>query len=306
MKSKTIILSSPNTNGRAILTLFEEDELLKSKIRLYNTTKLNRFCKLGIYHNKNVFSANLLEKDGVYLSSMVGEFDLEKDFYCAIINTENNNDVVLSGGTYSGCFFNEENVFENKLRTIEKENPNTSLYNYEEEKIEENLINNSCEEDFEKCKNCKYKEWFYAQQKENSFDEKPFNEETFYQEKTQTNEFEKKEVETQYQQFNTPSLISHFKTIFDSYPEDKSLTNLIPNGKFVKINENNSNYSIGAIFENDEMKYICYATLCNYNSPIPSEIGEHYQWLPLDKEDPMSEGYYIVFQDAKDLKIVEL
>ncbi|MBQ9795510.1 MAG: hypothetical protein IJW36_00925, partial [Clostridia bacterium] len=78
------------------------------------------------------------------------------------------------------------------------------------------------------------------------------------------------------------------------------------NGKFVKIEENNEQFSIGAIYEQDEMKYICYAVLKDYNTPAPQELGEHYQWLPLDKEDPLSEGYYIVFQDAHDLKIVDL
>ena len=54
------------------------------------------------------------------------------------------------------------------------------------------------------------------------------------------------------------------------------------------------------------MKYICYAVFETYNTPAPEEIGEHYQWLPIDKEDPLSDGYYIVFQDTADLKIVEL
>ena len=60
------------------------------------------------------------------------------------------------------------------------------------------------------------------------------------------------------------------------------------------------------IYEEDEMRYICYAVMCTYNQPAPKELGDHYQWLPLDKEDPLSEGYYIVFQDAQDLKIVDL
>ena len=74
----------------------------------------------------------------------------------------------------------------------------------------------------------------------------------------------------------------------------------------MKISENNEQYSIGAIYKDDKMQYICYAVLCNYNSPAPKELGEYYQWLPLDNLDPLSEGYYIVFQDANDLKIVEL
>ena len=299
MKSKTIILSSPLTNGRGILTIYNEDELLKCKIRLYNVSKLNRFCKLGIYHNKEVFSANLLEKEGVYFSSMVGNFDMDNDFYCAIINTENENNVILSGGTYSGYFFNEEDNIENKFKTIEKENPNTNLYDYNEETIDKKL-EEVCSEDCEKCKNCKYKQWFYVEQNQEKIEkEEPI---TTNLENLQNQNTIDEEIKNR----NIPSLIDQFKNIFENYPEDNVLNNLIQNSKFVKINENNTNYSIGAIYENNEMKYICYAVMCNYNTPAPNEIGEHYQWLPLDNEDPLSEGYYIVFQDVNDLKIVEL
>jgi hypothetical protein len=87
---------------------------------------------------------------------------------------------------------------------------------------------------------------------------------------------------------------------------DETLTTLIPNSKFVKINENQEQYSIGAIYQDNEMKYICYAVFKTYNTPAPEEIGKHYQWLPIDNQDPLSDGYYIVFQDTTDLKIVEL
>ena len=108
MKSKTIILSNENEKGRGILTIFEEDGLLQCRLRLYNTPKLTRFCKLGIYHNSEVFSANLLEKNNTYTSSMVGDFNIDNDFYSAIIDTENNNQVILSGGTYAGFFFKKK------------------------------------------------------------------------------------------------------------------------------------------------------------------------------------------------------
>ena len=52
--------------------------------------------------------------------------------------------------------------------------------------------------------------------------------------------------------------------------------------------------------------YMCYAVKSNYNSTPPDELGNNYQWLPLDKEDPLSDGYYLVFQDATDFKILEL
>jgi hypothetical protein len=114
-------------------------------------------------------------------------------------------------------------------------------------------------------------------------------------------------------QENTPvthsilsSITPQFKYIFENYSPNEELISLLPNSKFVKINEHEDEYSIGAIYEQEEIKLICYAVKCNYNEQPPSELGEHYQWLPIDKEDPLSEGYYIVFQDANDLKILKI
>lgn len=287
MKSKTIILSNSETNsgGRGILTLFQEDELLKCRIRLYNTPKLDKYCKIGIYHKEQVFSANLLEKNGSYESSMVGDFNLDEDFYSAIINTNNSNEVILSGGTYGGYYFNNSAVFnDNTTETepilTEPEIPTTTQQN------------EPCEEDCSRCATCKYKEYFYSNQEE-----------------TKTQNAPEKVQETKEQ--TTPvsiveSILPQFEYVFANYEANSELNKMLPNSKFVKMNENNSNYSIGAICEEENLKYICYAVKCNYNTPAPEELGSHYQWLPLDKEDPLSEGYYIVFQDATDLKIVEL
>jgi len=311
MKSKTIILSSENQKGRGILTLFQENDLLQCRIRLYNIEKLNRFCKIGIYHEKQVYSANLLEKSGVYSSSMVGNFNIDNDFYTAIIDTSKENEVILSGGTYAGFFFNDQSVF-NKFERIEKENPNTNLYDYEETtqplnnaNNELQTENNQCSQPCDKCENCVYKEFFYSHQSESieahnntqtpvETNNKDINNEIL-------NEKSQEENESIIQ-----AILPQFQYVFENYPQDEILNNLIPNSKFVNIKENNENYSIGGIYDENTLKYICYATLCNYNTPAPKELGEHYQWLPLDKEDPLSEGYYIVFQDAQDLKIVEL
>lgn len=352
MKSKTIIISSQdgNTKGRGILTLYQEDDLLKCRLRLYNIEKLNRFCKLGVYHQNEVFSANLLEKNGSYTSSMVGDFDIDKDFYTAIIDTANNNNVILSGGTYAGFFFNDQSVFENKnehvFDNIEKENPNTNLYNYKYDDTanlmetsnfaQDNTIS-AQQTDIDKCKDCKYKEFFYSCQQNDlnvsdqisleedkeeqspnqnistSLEEPPTTLYSAQTDKKESSTAMLSEVETSANPSNKEqqtsilsALIPQFQYVFDNYQADEILNGLIPNSKFVKINENQDQYSIGAIYEEDKMKYICYAVMRDYNSPVPQELGTHYQWLPLDKEDPLSEGYFIVFQDANDLKIVEL
>ena len=112
MKSKTIIISAPEENNtRGILTLFQEDDLLKCRLRVYNLEKISRYCKLGIYHQNEVFSANLIERNNVYESSFVGNFDIDQDFYTALIDTEKNNQVLLAGGTYQGFYFNDNSVF---------------------------------------------------------------------------------------------------------------------------------------------------------------------------------------------------
>ena len=113
MKSKTIILSNNNQNGRGILTLYIEDDLLKAKLRLYNVSTLNPHCKLGVYHNQEVSSANLILKNGQYTTSLVGNFNLDADFYTAIVDTSANNNVILSGGTYAGYYFDDNSVFNN-------------------------------------------------------------------------------------------------------------------------------------------------------------------------------------------------
>lgn len=348
MKSKTIILSSPQSehSGRGILSIYEEDDLLKCKLRLYNAPNLSRYCKLGIYHQKEVYSANLLEKSGVYFSSLVGDFNIDKDFYVAIIDTENNNNVLLAGGTYAGYFYNDQsNVFSN----INKEDPNTNLYDYSQEfeistKSQPNTLNafhsldttdenslrechSECSEaeskdlktEEDKCAHCKYKEYFYSCKQEdistnlnsdtlNSLHSLGTTDENNLRTcHSECSEAESKNLITKENtQTILSALIPQFDYVFDNYEADETLNNLIPNSKFVKICENQEQYSLGAIYEEDKMRYICYAVLKDYNIPAPQELGKHYQWLPLDKEDPLSDGYYIVFQDASDLKIVEL
>lgn len=311
MKSKTIILSQNENKGRGILTLFQENDLLQCRIRLYNIEKLSRYCKIGVYHNNEVYSANLLERNGVYESSIVGDFDIDKDFYTAIIDTLNNNQVILSGGTYAGYFFNDNSVFEkeqNSFKNIEKENPNTNLFTYTEEVASTHNFDKTnfdeCADSCDKCANCKYKEYFYNQ---NIIQDNVNTSNKIVQHTQNNNEIETpKEPENENKKSVIQAIIPQFKYVFENYEQDEILNALIPNSKFVKISENNEQYSIGAIYENDEMKFICYAVMCNYNTPAPAELGEHYQWLPLDKEDPLSEGYYIVFQDATDLKILEM
>lgn len=294
MKSKTIIISQPNNEGRGILTLYQEDDLLKGKLRLYNFPTLNKDCKLGVYHQQQVYTANLILKSGFYETSFVGDFDFNQDFYTALIDTSKNNEVILSGGTYAGYYFDDNSVFD-------QIDNNTTSTNQEENKA--NCNNKTCNKNNPECEHCVYKEYFYANNPQ-----PPINKEEKEIEQVAIKQPPTEPTSTQNSNIPTilENLIPQFEYVFNNYSQNEELNKLIENGKFVQINEGEEAYSIGAIYENGEMKYICYAIKCNYNSTVPDEIGKFYQWVPLDAEDPLSEGYYIVYQDANDLKIIEV
>lgn len=321
MKSKTIIMSSTVDNSvRGILTIFIEDDLLKCRLRTYNLPSLSIYCKLGIYHEKEVYSANLIEKSGVYESSFVGDFLMDKDFYIALIDTGKNNQVLLSGGTYQGYYFNDNSVFLDSEEfcqsahqpiSTKQENEEKAQTNNSNFKVENNL--DECEQDCDKCIKCKYKEFFYSNQNESN----ELKDSDFYEQngedinnlpdKTEIqNEIELKHMPDE-KIFNiTSTILPQFENLFNSYMQDEELNKLIENSKFVKIDEAGEQYSIGAIFDNDEIKFMCYAIKRENNINPPKELGENYQWLPLDAFDPLSSGYFVVFQDAVDLKIVKI
>lgn len=321
MKSKTIIMSSTVDNSvRGILTIFIEDDLLKCRLRTYNLPSLSMYCKLGIYHEKEVYSANLIEKSGVYESSFVGDFLMDKDFYIALIDTGKNNQVLLSGGTYQGYYFNDNSVFldseefcqsANKPISTKQENEEKTQTNNSNVKVENNL--DECGQECDKCFKCKYKEFFYSNQngsnelKDNELFEQHGEDVNSSQNEIEIqNEIELKNMADEKMLNITSTILPQFENLFNSYMQDEELNKLIENSKFVKIDEAGEHYSIGAIFDNDEIKFICYAIKRESNINPPKELGENYQWLPLDAFDPLSSGYFVVFQDAVDLKIVKI
>lgn len=312
MKTKTIILSSQNNEesqnsnnkqSRAILSLYEEDDLLKVKMRIYNSKPLDKNTKIGIYHNNQVYTANMIERNGAYTSSFVGDFDLDKDFFTAIINPNLDNAVLLSGGTYSGYFFNDSSVFMDDYDSSQKLSqeeidtlPTIDTLSDEDYDIE------SANDTLDTHNNINENTTTFIENESSQ----PLNSETQNDKQSDT-EINHTQSETQETKIDSilSQILPQFEYLFNNYDEDLEIMKLIENSRFISLKENTNEYSIGAIYENEQMKYICYAVKSEYNSPAPADIGEHFQWLPLNPEDPLSNGYYIVFQDTTDLKIVE-
>ncbi len=83
--------------------------------------------------------------------------------------------------------------------------------------------------------------------------------------------------------------------LFDKYPEEEKLSQIIPSSKWVKVDwENNGKYYvIGLIYEFDVLKYVCYGVPVANESDMPAEFENVGQWVPIDNW-----GYYIMYQDA--------
>ena len=83
--------------------------------------------------------------------------------------------------------------------------------------------------------------------------------------------------------------------LFDKYPEEEKLSQIIPSSKWVKVDwENNGKYYvIGLIYEFDVLKYVCYGVPVVNESDMPAEFENVGQWVPIDNW-----GYYIMYQDA--------
>jgi len=88
--------------------------------------------------------------------------------------------------------------------------------------------------------------------------------------------------------------------LFDKYPKEENLEKLVDNSRWVKINteENDKFYVVGIIYDNDDIKYICYGVPGDYYTEPPMELKGYSQWLPVDTTNPYNNGYWVMYQNA--------
>ncbi len=337
MFCKTIILSnSSNLNSNApkgILTLSSSDNGIIGKIRLYNLATLPINTKIGIYSNNEVYTSHIIKKLHHFEFSLQENLDLTKSLYCALIdNTAGDKQVVLEGGNFNGFYFSDS-PFDAVLEAKDDELDKT---------IDEalNICNNHCQD----CEDCEYKKYFYENTSPTpgiklNDDTSPIKESTETLENiadmpnsitlsqeieqdsktlTQSNENMEKVgstlIETQnksehikqeFEQDFLTDIIYQLDEMFARYPEDELLNSIIPNSRFIRVEADNV-YVLGMLYEDKMLKYIAYGVPAEYNSNPPADLGKHYQWLPLNPNDPLSDGYFMIYQDAKNGTIIQM
>lgn len=104
------------------------------------------------------------------------------------------------------------------------------------------------------------------------------------------------------------SVIEQLEEMFKEYPADETIMNIIPNSKIIKVTDSidDTSYIVGTMLDDDQIKYLIYGVPALYNTAPPKELGSNYQWLPLDPDDPMSDGYYLIYTDIKTGKQVPI
>ncbi len=95
-------------------------------------------------------------------------------------------------------------------------------------------------------------------------------------------------------------IADQIEELFAKYPRENSLEKLIDNSKWCKIDSDieDKYYVVGMIFQNGDIKYICYGVPGNYGIEPPIEMRDYSQWLPIDVTNPYEEGYWVMYQDA--------
>lgn len=92
--------------------------------------------------------------------------------------------------------------------------------------------------------------------------------------------------------------------MFTCYPVDNELNDVVPSGKWVRVNTADDYYVVGVIYDLDEPKYICYGIHGTFAQKPPEEIKNACEWVPLDLSAPDGNGYWMIYQDCKTGKTI--
>lgn len=76
------------------------------------------------------------------------------------------------------------------------------------------------------------------------------------------------------------------------------LEKIIPESKFCKVQNGDEYYVFGVIYQQGNVKCICYGIPSDYSVVPPKEIDGYCQWLPLDANNYKGKGYWLTYQDA--------
>jgi hypothetical protein len=337
---KSIILSPAIYDGKSeekgILTLQKEDSKTTGTLKCFNFSELPGKMLLGITFDNGDINKFSLEQDKLanFKFNLSSDCDLTKKISCAVVNINgSDHNPIIWGSTESS-----KNYKTQIMQSFEQNNITTDRVNGLYEKKENNLSPNkmSTNEIFSQLKEEEWPKDDYIDEeveqlidKEVSELEEELNFEAYNKfknfkslkqkeqdkkvlvNKQKINAAQQKELEEAEEEgfLNNDleettfyeDVKGQIDSLFEQYPREEALEEIIPNSHFVRVdfNGDGESYIFGLIYDdNSNPEYIVYGIPALYTKTPPSQLEGYYQWLPLDLEKPEEDGYWLMYQSA--------
>ena len=292
INKKSIVLNGvEDKSQRAVLTIECDGEMANGRLRLYNFGVEPRgIISLGINDGKKVVKAGLTHSSGMLFTFMSELKQIPEKFSCAVVNFVGGEPRPILYGCSEG-YQDREKVVEQVIDSLSLAKNSKQVeevldkydidYDDKEKKeIEEEIDkemakDEKCQKD---CDNCEYKKFYMEHtRKMDVKNDAPVKEQRFYDE-----------------------MKEQIDSLFASNPNEDYLMQLLPNSKWVKVNidDNGDYYVLGLIYEDDNLKYICYGVPGVFQKFPPRELSGYPIWFPLDEDKPEGFGYWLSYQDS--------
>ena len=294
MYKKTIILADNDKSNRGLATLVLEKSNKGNfaTIKAYNLKNNGKDFVLGMNCNgKNFLKQNITFLNDTYMFRLPNNISLDSKIACVLSNRKN---PILWGSTSNV-------VGEYKSKICDW------IENDDKERVDNNIedIKKELSQKIQSTNDSIKTAQLFESPKEDELDEQ------ITKIVNTKNIAEIFNDETKSTENNTPffdRIKDEVLDLFNKYPQDSELENIIPNSKWVKIDyENNGHYYVlGLIYEEGELKYLAYGIPQGTRGQMPDELIGYGRWIPLDAENVDAGGYYMVYQDVKTGKNIEL
>ena len=306
--SKSLVLNSvDNSLKKAVLKIQSKSGSVSGQVRLYNFREEPMGnLTLGILADGKVQKAEL--KRVGYMEYTFGSVlaKIPSNCTCALVSSVGGECEPTLLGAVNQNTQSGENILLQALSVMDAHKPkdvekilnDNNIQLEEQEDIEKEIdkhIQNNCNG----CEKCIYKEVFFA---ENAVKEEESKQKI-------GNEIKKGEMRVPNISHNFIDEISgQMDLLFEKYPVDEILTEIIPNSKWVRVDYNNEKkyYVVGLIYENDKVRYVCYGIPAKWTEKPPKDFNESAQWLPIDLAEPQGDGYWLTYQDATNGELINV
>lgn len=295
LERKNMVLNGvENISQRAVLTIENDGEITKGKVRLYNFgTEPKGIISLGFYQGGKVEKAGLTRESNMLYTFSCELKNLSNKFSCAVINFVEGEPKPILYGNCEG-YSDQDEIFGEVIRALSdsknmqevEETLDQFGVDYDdklkveiEKAIDESMSKTQCStETCQICESCQYKKYYLSQiNNENEVKEEKDEKNPFYLE-----------------------MKPQLDDLFENNPSEEYLQTLLPNSKWVKvkIDENGNYYVLGLIYEEEKLKFICYGVPGVYQKSAPRQLSGYPVWFPLDEDKPQGFGYWLSYQDA--------